>query len=567
MGYDKIKLEEKLKKINGRGYKAYKEIIGTYHFGLYTLSIDRVQSDPFAPPSKIRILLNRTVAGFNDPKWDEPIKKTPLEDFLTREIYKNIIRLKPKISGSGKSGLILIDVGGQQIIKRSAVVIDNKFIQARIKVGLPAQGRRIESIKAHKIFFEIIPKVMERSLFLKNLNEKKLIEFVNLYEEQEIIRSNLSQRGLVAFIANGSILPRESGISDKPMKKAILFKSPKEMEVEFDLPYSGEIKGMGIPKGITLIVGGGYHGKSTLLRSLERGVYNHIPGDGREFVITTENAIKIRAEDGRSIVGVNIDPFISNLPLGEDTFNFSTQNASGSTSQAANIIEALESGADLLLLDEDTSATNFMIRDGRMQKLVTKDNEPITPFIDRVREIYNNFGVSTIIVLGGSGDYFDVADKVIMLKNYIPYDVSEEAKKIALEVKNNRKKEPLSPFDKLKERIIEKQGFNLSSRGKVKAKGKNKIIFDKEEVDLSYLEQLVDESQTRTIAAIFLYLAKDHWHNLNLNELVNFILEKIKTKGLDVFKTANNYPDDLALPRKLEITGALNRFRRLKVKN
>ena len=101
---------------------------------------------------------------------------------------------------------------------------------------------------------------------------------------------------------------------------------------------------MGIRKGITLIVGGGYHGKSTLLKALEAGVYNHIAGDGREFVITDDTAFKLRAEDGRSITGVDISPFIKNLPNKKDTVHFSTEDASGSTSQAANLMEALESG-------------------------------------------------------------------------------------------------------------------------------------------------------------------------------------------------------------------------------
>ncbi len=566
MIWKKNLLEEKLKRIDGRGYKAYKDLEGEYDFGDYILSIDHVQSDPFAPPSKVRAILNRTTAGFGDKKWDDPLKRIPLEDYLVREFYKNLKKLNLKPVGSGKSGLIFIDVGGQEILERSAVVLGKEKLEVRFRIGLPARGRKIESKSAWKMFFQIIPPIIKKSLFIDSLNKKELLKFVQLYEEQEFIRSKLKEKGLVAFVANGSILPRESGVSDKPMKEgAVAFKSPKELEVEFNLPYSGKIKGMGVPEGVTLIVGGGYHGKSTLLRALERGVYNHIPGDGREFVITTKNAVKIRAEDGRSITGVNITPFISNLPFGVDTTFFSTQNASGSTSQAANIIEALEAGADLLLIDEDTSATNFMIRDGRMQKLVSKENEPITPFIDRVKEIYKNFKVSTILVLGGSGDYFDVADKVIMLKDYLPFDVTKKAKEIADEFKTYRQQERKSEFKVLRKRVLKKESFVFLKDKKIKVKSKDKILIGKEELDLSCLEQLVDESQTRTIATVFEFLSKFRRKDEPLVEVIDEILENIKIKRLDFFKNKKAYPDNLAMPRKIEIIGAINRFRRLKI--
>ena len=169
------------------------------------------------------------------------------------------------------------------------------------------------------------------------------------------------------------------------MKNGIHFVSPSSMEVTLNLPNHGPLKGMGIPKGITLIVGGGYHGKSTLLEALELGVYNHIAGDGREYVITESDAVKIRAEDGRSIKSADISLFINDLPNGKDTCCFYTEDASGSTSQAANVMEAIETGSRLLLIDEDTSATNFMIRDELMQRVVKRSQEPITPFIERVQ--------------------------------------------------------------------------------------------------------------------------------------------------------------------------------------
>lgn len=139
------------------------------------------------------------------------------------------------------------------------------------------------------------------------------------------------------------------------------------MEISIDLPFGNSIRGMGIPEGVTLIIGGGYHGKSTLLQALEQGVYNHVKGDGREYVITRADALKLRAEDGRAVSHLDLSLFIHDLPNGKDTHCFSTEDASGSTSQAAGVLEGMEAETSCFLIDEDTSATNFLVRDAFMQ--------------------------------------------------------------------------------------------------------------------------------------------------------------------------------------------------------
>ena len=266
---------------------------------------------------------------------------------------------------------------------------------------------------------------------MKNCDAKRLQKISDLAEDQQALRDILPKLGLCAFVANGSILPRESGVSARPMKSAVCFRSPEEMEVEITLPHRGVIRGMGIRKGITLIVGGGYHGKSTLLKALEFGVYNHIAGDGREYVITDSTAVKLRAEDGRSIKKTDISMFINDLPNGKDTTHFYTEDASGSTSQAANVVEAMEAKAGVMLIDEDTSATNFMIRDELMQRVIHRDMEPITPFIERIRELYEEEGISTVIVAGSSGAYFHIADCIVQMDRYMPKDITQTAKKEA----------------------------------------------------------------------------------------------------------------------------------------
>lgn len=368
-------LREQLNRINRRSYPAYKDLRGSYQFPGYILHIDHVQGDPFAAPSKVSVEVMQKMAEFPKALFSEPHRRIALQDHLIREFGKVMSGYMFQAKGSGKSGLMSISKCGQQVLERTALTMDDRRILVRFEVGFPANGRTINAPELEKILFRFVPECVKRALYYSNMDAKKIQEIVELADDQQAIREQLPERGLVAFVANGAMLPRESGVSDRPMRGAVPFESPESMEVELTLPHKGKIKGMGIPEGITLIVGGGYHGKSTLLKALELGVYNHIKGDGREYVITDHTAMKIRAEDGRAVSHVNISPFINNLPNGKDTVDFSTEDASGSTSQAANVVEAVNAGAKALLIDEDTSATNFMVRDELMQSVIAKDKE------------------------------------------------------------------------------------------------------------------------------------------------------------------------------------------------
>lgn len=393
------KLQKALKQLAGKGYKGYKSLRGTYSFDTFKLAIDYVQGDPFAAPSKIRIIIPDKFRPIKSSWLENRSRKLYAEDLITREIYKGIQNNDDFIKGSGKSGLIMIDNPGQEILERTSVTLEDNQTIICLSVGLPANGRRINGKQAEKLFINAIPDILSRSVL--RIKDNQFEEVIQLADQHQAIRKEMEKNDWISFIANGSILPRESGISNRPLKQAVPFQSPKENQVAISIPHREEVlTGMAIKKGITVIVGGGYHGKSTLLNALERGVYHHIKADGREYVLTDPNAVKIRAEDGRSISNVNISPFINHLPHGVDTTTFSTDNASGSTSQAANVMEALEVGASILLIDEDTSATNFMIRDERMQALVTKEKEPITPFLDKVVQLKNDFRVSTVLVMG-----------------------------------------------------------------------------------------------------------------------------------------------------------------------
>ncbi len=559
-------LKQLLDRIDHRGYPAYKDTKGQYQFQGYVFSIDHVQGDPFASPSKVSVQVKGSTAGFPEELYKGRHQRAALQDEMTRQFYHAIQKYAFRAKGSGKSGLISVSKCGQEVLERTACEVNpkNGDVKLRFEVGFPANGRTINARELEKIVFGFLPECVEQSLFYKNCDKKRVRSIIDLAEDQQYIRDELEKNDLIAFVANGAILPRESGVSDKPMKGAVRFQSPKEMEVTMKLPHKGEISGMGIRRGITLIVGGGYHGKSTLLKALELGVYNHIQGDGREYVITKDDAMKIRAEDGRSIKKTDISMFINDLPNGKDTRGFYTEDASGSTSQAANVIESMEAGASVMLIDEDTSATNFMIRDELMQRVIHRDMEPITPFIDRILELYQVYGISTVIVAGSSGAYFHIADMIIQMDRYEPKEITKLAKETAKDFP------AMSGMENPAEKPVfircprQGQGFKPNDRIKMKTMGKEMVQLNRENIDLRYVEQLADTEQVSALGYCVRYAEKHLFQGKDtIQNVVDKLEEKICREGLSSLCESNASVASLAMPRRQEIFACLNRYRGL----
>lgn len=561
-------LRELLKRIDHRGYPAYKDMRGRYGFPKYTLSVDHVQGDPFAAPSKMSVRVEGRVAGFPKRLYDEKYRRIALQDELTRRFGRKAGEAAFKAKGSGRSGLISASRCGQEVLERTACSVDpeNGDIIMRFDVGLPANGRTINGREAEKILFRLLPECVEDSLFFRKSDGEKLGAIADLTDDQQYIRKMLPELGLCAFVADGSVLPRESGISSRPMRGGVEFRSPEELRVTMELPHGGTITGMGIRRGVTLIVGGGYHGKSTLLKALELGVYDHIAGDGREYVITDRDAVKIRAEDGRSIKKTDISMFINDLPNGKDTTGFSTMDASGSTSQAANVVEGMEAGASLFLIDEDTSATNFMIRDELMQRVIHRDMEPITPFIDRIRELYDAYGISTVIVAGSSGSYFHVADSIIQMDRYVPRDITEYAKKEAESFPAISGAEPAGrkpSFD----RCPEASG-NFRSGGKIKMKtmGREAVSINRENIDLRYVEQIADSEQVTALGYCVRYAQQNILNGRkNIQQIVDELEAVMDREGLGAICGSRSGAANMARPRRHEIFACFDRYRGLKL--
>ena len=564
-------------RLDGRGYPAYRDLEGEWSVGNgITVFVDRVARDPFAPPSPLRVRLDGTAAGFPHGLFSNRVRRMALADFLARQFQGAIPRSRSS-AGSGHSGRIRIDAGGQETLERTAIRIAGDrdgpgFVEARVEVGLPAAGRRILGHRAADLLTGELPRIGRKALVFGNLPEEAARSFVDAVENQEHLRSELRARRLVAFVADGALLPRAHGASQLPLRDegVVPFESPSQLRVNLPLLHPGDgfpaVSGMGIPEGVTLIVGGGFHGKSTLLQALARSVVPHVPGDGRERVATRADAVTIRAEEGRAVSSVDVSPFIRELPGGRATTAFTTENASGSTSQAASIVEALEAGSRLLLMDEDTSATNLMIRDARMQALVVREAEPIVALLDRVRKLSEEHGVSTVLVMGGSGDYLDAADTVIQLADYRPREVTALARRVAGQFPTRRAAEAGAAGFGQRVRQPDPRSFDASGRKgtpRIRATRLDLLLYGEQELDLRAVDQIFDESQTRA-AGYAMELASREFTAGPVGELLDALETRLDEAGLESLTAdgrAGLHPGRLARPRRYEIAAAMNRLR------
>ena len=560
-------LERDLVRIDGRPYGHYRDLRGRrYALGNGTLRFEYVQGDPFASPSRLRIDWPAKALGLPGWAFAGRDARRACADFLQRTLRPALARAAGG-AGSGKSGLLEIAPTGQEVLERTGVVVDTDGgVRVRLCAGLPAAGRRILGHAAADLLARRLPAGLRA--VTDSLDLDALRRHVRAVEDQVALRAQLRERGLIAFLADGSVLPRRSGADARPLASALPLRVPAALAVELDAPHAGRLRGLGVRAGVTLIGGGGYHGKSTLLQALALGVYDHVPGDGRERCVSAAGLVSVRAEDGRSVRGAGLAPFIRDLPLGRDTAFFDSDDASGSTSQAAAIVEALEAGATGLLVDEDTAATNFMIRDARMRRLVPGDAEPITPYIDRVRQLREERGVSSVLVVGGAGDYLDVADHVIRMDTYQPRDVTRRARAIAAEHPLGDAA-PRAPgaWPPSPARVPLPQSLD-PSRGRrperVRAVKTRAIEFGREEIDVGLLYQLVDAGQCRMIGDALLALARDlcdGWRTLP--EVLEALDARLEAQGLEAV-TEPGF-GDRSRARRFEIAAALNRLRSLRV--
>ncbi|MCX4244342.1 ABC-ATPase domain-containing protein [Paraliomyxa miuraensis] len=552
-------LAHTLAQLDGRGYPSYKQVSGPWGDADLMLALDHVQGDPFATPSRLRVRLSPAIHELPRELYATATRRMALCDFLLRR-FAGAVSGATDRHGSGKSGEIWVDAGDAEILLRSGCAFVGDDLELRLRVGLPAQGRRILGRRAARLLTDELPAAARRVAW-SHVDQAAAQRFVELAEDHAYVQSLLPERGLVAFVRDGALLPRASGVSSRPLRNAVPFESPPSLRVTLPTLHHGDVTGMGLPVGVTLITGGGFHGKTTLLEAICHGIDPHVPGDGREWVVTSPDAVELRSEDGRSVVGVDLRPFIADLPGDHGTERFSTPDASGSTSLAASIMEALELGATALLLDEDGCATNLLIRDARMQALVAR--ETITPLIDRVRQLHGQAGVSTVLVVGGSGDYLEVADTVILMQDYRPLEVTARAREVAAAHPTGRAVLPPRGEIVPTPRHPRLRSFDprRGQRTKVRARGLRELQLGEQTIDLGALEQLCDDSQARGIGALLSWLHAHGRAGASLRALVDQALEAAQEHGLYAIDPL----PELAGVRRHELAAAINRLRSLEL--
>lgn len=410
-------LYQKIRTLAGKNYGLYKSLgEKNWDFGDFSLEFLHVQGDPFAPASRILIKANLQMLGYPSEWGGSFERRLALSDYLLRRMSDLVKEKYPD-----RDAAVVFDVAGPEMLVRNSLWIDNGELRVCLQVRLPGEGRKIQSEAAAEILTMVLPDLVSACLYNDGARceggvKPELAAHYQVLADRAVVLKELDARGLCAFVPDGAVLPRASGISEEPMEGAVPFSAPEGLAVELDV-NGRKVRGMGIPKGITVITGGAFHGKSTLLQALTRAVYPHIPGDGREGIVIDETALRVGVEDGRSVRGTDLSQFVRDLPGGVSTKEFTTASASGSTSEAANLLEAMEAGSNTYLIDEDSSAVNFLIRDARVRKLLGDDREPLIPLTDRIRDIASQ-GRSFILVAGACGDYLELADNIIVMANY-----------------------------------------------------------------------------------------------------------------------------------------------------
>ncbi|MGH2372486.1 MAG: P-loop domain-containing protein [bacterium] len=561
------RLRDKLVAIHGKGFQAYQELAGAYRFERFVLYLDTIQSDPVAAPTRARVRVDQAEAQVPLGLWTIPAQHMAVADFLARRVQE-AIRRHVRSRWSGRLAPLAIDAGGQTILARTACALSEDAIEARLAIGLPSEGRKVLGRAAQTLLFEELPAVVASGLMWTNLDGDAGRRHVALVDDYLALRDALASLGLVAFLADGSILPREPGLGDGSLRaRAVPLRAPEELAVTVSLPHRGAVRGLGIRKGVTVICGGAFSGKSTLLAAIGSGVYPHVPGDGREYVATAPDAVVIRGEPGRRIERVDVSAFFREVPQRHDVTAFAVEHATGVEAMAAATAEALEVGTGLVLCDEDDSAVAFLARDALMRQLIPGSQEPLTPLIDHLRPWWESRGVSSIVATGGLGDYLAVADTVIVMNGFQPVAATARAKAIVAGAGPRVYDAPvLSPSP----RYPLPRGFaGLRGRQRVEMRGRSVLGVGREAVELAGIRQLVDPSQVRAAGAAILYAIEKGYFDgtVPIAEAIDRVFADIERSGLAVLALDDDVSGEHAMPRRHEVAALLNRMRALQARS
>lgn len=557
----------KLERIKGQVYRKYKSLEGAYASSTWTLILDKAQASPKSKPSLFRLRVPYMAAGFPPGLYKDRVQKIALSDYMLRR-FEKLCKKISRHSGCGKSGIFYSDPCGPEILERSAVFFDQNTLELRFRYGLPSEGNRTDPKAFLEALEHAFPKIIKEILTWDTYDEKEVREHLHIFEDQEALRSLLKINHWVAFIPDGAILPRESSFSQRPLKQAVPFEAPPTIKVTVKLPHKKEISGMPVKEGVTVITGGGFHGKTTLLNAVKMGIYNHIPGDGREYCVSLKDTFKINSEDGRITEGIDISPYIVNLPFHKNSGHFSSLQSSGSTSQAASVVESVRMGAECLLFDEDTSATNFIACDELMKRLIGEKDKTIIPYFETARDLHRSLGVSTMIVIGSLSPILTAADLVLKISEYRVMDLTEEvAEQLQTQRNSNLSQHPISQKPFQKTRLVDSESFRIKKRiipFKTKICGHKEIQIATLSLDLYDNEQLTDYGQMKSLlSALLLFEQMIFKKRFSLEEAVKKLFQQIEAGGIESLCFQKGGFTEI---RALDFAHALNRLRLLKIK-
>ncbi len=561
------RLRDKLVAINGKGFQAYQDLAGAYRFERFVLYLDSIQSDPVAAPTRARIQIDQAEAQIPPALWATPAHRMAISDFLARRLQE-AIRRHVRSRWSGRLAPLAVDAGGQAILARMACAVSADWVQVRLALGLPSEGRKVLARAAQVLLFDELPAVIGGALVWANLDPDAGHRHVAAVEDYMAVRDGLGSLGLVAFLADGSVLPREPGFGDGPLRgRAVPVRAPDELAVTVTLPHRGPVRGLGIRRGVTVITGGAFSGKSSLLAAIRTGVYPHVPGDGREGVATVPDAVAILSEPDRRIERVDVSAFIREMPQRYDVTGLSVEHATGVEAMAASTAEALEVGTSLLLCDEDDGAIAFLARDSLMRQLTPSSQEPLAPLIDHLRPLWESKGISSIVATGGLGDYLAVADTVIVMDGYQPAAATARARSITAGL-------PQRPHDAPAPapgpRYPQPRGFaGLRGRQRVEMRGRGTLAVGRETIDLAGLRQLVDPGQARAAGCAILYAVEKGYFDgaSSVSDAIDRVCADIERLGLGILMAEDDLSGEYAMPRRHEIAALLNRMRALQARS
>lgn len=567
---DKQEFYELLGELDGRDFSEYNRIIGDYDFSRYVLKVTRVPTDASEPGTLFLLRVPSHVAGFPAHLHQTPIRRTALEDLLVRKMSAAIEASSAYDEDGVSRKRLFLPKPGPQILPRSALLITEDYVEARVHVNLPVRRGRIHGEEARHVFFETLPAVVNASLIYCNLDEQEAVAFVRLMEDADALRQMLPTRGWVAFVGEGALLARRGPDGRAARTGGRPLAISAELWTEVELPNQGRIRGLGIPAGITVVVGDEYSGRVEFLKAIAAGIYNHIPGDGREYVISAPDAVYIAADPGRCIRRVDLGAFIRGDNPGREGSIYSTDDADPCASQMAAMAEALEVGSRVLLFDESDSGTAFLASDSRLDEIAGAGKRGILPLCAAAREMADHRGVS--FVVGGRSsiaEWIPIADTVLRIENFTVSDVTKEAKR--LEIRRTDDKPNPEAVARLFEcsRHVVPSSLDPSSGRHDAIVGAESIYhlrFGKSVVDLQRVCQLADISQTETIGLI-LYYAKSRYlrEARSIREIMDLVDRDLSTEGLDCL--TRDLRCDLARPRRFEIAAALNRLASLRIAN